>query len=50
MDLLTDMSSYRDQSDCPTCGAAETLVDGLWWACPSCHPATAERGTAEWMR
>jgi len=26
---------------CTRCGAQEVLVDGHWFACPTCHPATA---------
>jgi len=26
---------------CTRCGTSEVLVDGHWFACPRCHPATA---------
>lgn len=46
------LSSLADPmiSVCPDCGATETLVDGLWFACPGCSPDTAVRGSKEWMK
>jgi len=38
--ILTEHSLNRYVSRCPDCGSEEALVDGLWFACPACHPKT----------
>lgn len=32
---------------CTQCGTPETLVDGHWFACPTCHPRTARTDIQE---
>ena len=32
---------------CPQCGTPETLVDGHWFACSTCHPRTARTDSQE---
>lgn len=49
-DLVLSWLSEPMDSECPACGSAEVLIDGLWFACPKCDPDTAQRGTEEWMR
>ena len=43
--LVRSLAPFAAESRCPDCGAAEDLIDGLWWACAACHPKTARRGT-----
>jgi len=40
IEALFDLSPDADYVSRCYLGHEEVLVDGLWWACPRCHPAT----------